>query len=131
MLAILVVIDRVLRGRPGSTHRPRSGDAHKHCAAGPISGTGLPSSKRGVSMRRLALILAFSLAILLTGAPAQGFSMRFGGAGGHGFAGGRFAGYGFGHPIAPPFAGRSFFRGRRFDRFAFVVPVPIGFYGGW
>ena len=90
-------------------------------------------------MKRLALILGLTLAILVSGAPvpAQGFQMRFGGFGGHGFAGGRFAGgrfaggRGFGHPMAPPFVGRPFFRGRRFDRFAFVVPVPIGFFGGW
>ena len=85
-------------------------------------------------MKRLALILGLTLAILASGAPvpAQGFQMRFGGFGGHGFAGGRFAGgRGFGHPMAPPFVGRPFFRGRRFDRFAFVVPVPIGFFGGW
>ena len=90
-------------------------------------------------MKRLALILGLTLAILVSGAPvpAQGFQMRFGGFGGHGFAGGRFGGgrfaggRGFGHPMAPPFVGRPFFRGRRFDRFAFVVPVPIGFFGGW
>jgi hypothetical protein len=33
--------------------------------------------------------------------------------------------------MAPPFVRRPFFNGRRFDRFAFVVPVPVGFYGGW
>jgi len=92
-------------------------------------------------MKRLALILGLSLAILATGAPvsAQGMRMRFGGFGGggfggagfHGFMGGRFAGgHGFGRPIAPPFARRPFF-GKRFGRFAFVLPVPVGFYGAW
>ena len=85
-------------------------------------------------MKRLALILGLSLAILATGAPvqAQRFQMRFGGFGGHGFAGGRFAGgHGFGHSMAPPFARQPFFPGRRFNRFAFVVPVPVGFFGAW
>ena len=92
-------------------------------------------------MKRLALILGLSLAILATGVPvsAQGMRMRlggfggagFGGAGFHGFMGGRFAGgHGFGRPIAPPFARRPFF-GKRFGRFAFVLPVPVGFYGAW
>jgi hypothetical protein len=89
-------------------------------------------------MKRLALILGLSLAILATGVPvsAQGMRMRFGGGGFHGFMGGRFAGgrfaggNGFGRPIAPPFARRPFF-GKRFDRFAFVLPVPVGFYGAW
>ena len=100
-------------------------------------------------MKRLALILGLSLAILATGAPvsAQGMRMGFGGVGGHGFMGvgahgfmgvgahgfmgGRFAGgHGFGHPIAPPFARRPFF-GKRFGQFAIVLPVPIGFYGAW
>ena len=92
-------------------------------------------------MKRLALILGLSLAILATGAPvsAQGMRMGFGGVGGHGFMGvgahgfmgGRFAGgHVFGHPIAPPFARRPFF-GKRFGQFAIVLPVPIGFYGAW
>ena len=94
-------------------------------------------------MKRLALILGLSLAILATSAPvsAQRMGMRFGGGGVHGgvgvhgfmggrFAGGRFAGgQGFGRPIAPPFARRPFF-GKRFGGFAFVLPVPIGF-GAW
>ena len=87
-----------------------------------------------MSMKRLALILGLSLTILATGAPipAQGFQMRFGGVGGSGFAGGRFAGgHGFGHAMAPPFVRRPFFHARRFDRFAFVVPVPVGFPGAW
>jgi len=85
-------------------------------------------------MKRLGLILGLSLTILAIGAPvpALGFQMRFGGVGGHGFAGGRFAvGHGFGHAMAPPFVRRPFFHGRRFDPFAFVVPVPVGFYGAW
>jgi hypothetical protein len=84
-------------------------------------------------MKRFALILGLSLAILATGAPvsAQGMRMGFGGAGIRGSMGGRFAGvHGFGRPIAPPFARRPFF-GKRFGRFAFVLPVPVGFYGAW
>jgi hypothetical protein len=34
----------------------------------------------------------------------------------------------FARSMAPPFARRPFFRGRKFGRFAFVVPVPIGFW---
>jgi hypothetical protein len=87
-------------------------------------------------MRRLALILGLSLVVLATGAPvpAQAFPMRFAGGMGHGFAGG----HGFGHSMAPPFVRQQFvrqpfirqpfFRGRKFGRFAFVVPVPIGFW---
>src|SRR5262249_44899555 len=121
-------------------------------------------------MKRLALVLVLSLTILAIGAPvpAQGFQMRFGGVGGHGFAGGRRGGAGL-PPLTspargrrgrgkasrggggggggfvggggrsgggmgsargwpPPFVRPPFFHGRRFDRFAFVVPVPVGFY---
>lgn len=80
-------------------------------------------------MRRLALILGVSLAILATGlpTPARAFPMRIIGARGHLFPGGpRFA-----HSFAPPFIRQPFFRGRRFVGFPLAVPVPIGVYGAW
>jgi len=88
-----------------------------------------PDAERSVPMRRLALILGVSLAILATAlpTPARAFPMRFAGAQGHLFAGGpRFA-----RSFAPPFIRRPFFRGRRFGGFALAVPVPIGIYGAW
>jgi hypothetical protein len=82
-------------------------------------------------MRRLALSLAVSLAILASGAPtpAGAFPMRFGGgARGHVFVGGHTF-PGFFKPF--PFIRRPFFRQRFFNRFAVAVPFPIGFSGAW
>jgi hypothetical protein len=81
-------------------------------------------------MRRLALILGVSLAILAPGVstPAAAFPMRFGGAGGHGFIGGHVFSRSF---RPPPFIPRPFIRRHVFGRFAVPVPVPIGIYGAW
>ena len=82
-------------------------------------------------MRRLALILSVSLAMVATSVPtpARAFPMRFGGGmRGHGFVGG----HAFPRFFRPfPFIRRPFFRPRFFNQFAVGVPFPIGFSGAW
>src|SRR5262249_21573080 len=121
-------------------HHPAPSQPHrKHSAGPPASGTSW-TRLRGWStlmdreaspMRRLALILSVSLAMVATSVPtpARAFPMRFGGGmRGHGFVGG----HAFPRFFRPfPFIRRPFFRPRFFNQFAVGVPFPIGFSGAW